>query len=112
MVGRAHYGAPWTAGEIAAMARGEPGRAVPYAPGELADYVLSHHEDMLSLYGVESGIRQARKHLGWYFARHAAGAPPELVRVAMTSLEPGAVRGAIANILRDFAGVPSLEAAA
>ena len=37
----------------------------------MADYVVAHYEDMLSLYGIESGLRQARKHLGWYLDRHA-----------------------------------------
>ena len=31
-------------------------------------------QDMLSLYGIESGLRQARKHLGWYLDRHAPAA--------------------------------------
>ena len=45
-------------------------------PVELADYVVAHYQDMLSLYGVESGLRQARKHLGWYLDRHAPFRPP------------------------------------
>ena len=49
-------------------------RGVPPTDGDLADYVVAHYEDMLSLYGVESGLRQARKHLGWYLDRHARGA--------------------------------------
>ena len=44
---------------------------------ELADYVVAHYEDMLSLYGVESGLRQARKHLGWYLDRHAPSCAAE-----------------------------------
>ncbi len=59
MVGRASYGAPWTAGAIATGVAA----AVPNTSTELADYVTAHYEDMLSLYGVESGLRQARKHL-------------------------------------------------
>ena len=44
----------------------------------LADYVAAHYYDMLSFYGVESGVRQARKHLGWYLDRHATVVSPEL----------------------------------
>ena len=55
MIGRAHYGAPWTAGAIARAAAGD----WPATPGRLsmADYVVAHYEDMLSLYGVESGLQ-------------------------------------------------------
>lgn len=87
MVGRASYGAPWVAGAIASGAHA----GVPATPGELTDYVVAHYEDMLSLYGVESGLRQARKHLGWYLDRHAAGSSPELRRKVMTSLDPALV---------------------
>ena len=91
MVGRAHYGAPWTAGAIAAAAAGATAPGVPDTAAELGDYVLTHYEDMLSLYGVESGLRQARKHLGWYLDRHAPSTPAQLRTCAMTSLEPAAV---------------------
>jgi tRNA-dihydrouridine synthase len=54
----------------------------------LADYVVSHYEDMLELYGIESGLRQARKHLGWYLDRHAPDIGPDLRKAVMTGLEP------------------------
>ena len=28
--------------------------------------ILEHYGDMLSFYGMELGLRNARKHLGWY----------------------------------------------
>ncbi len=91
MIGRAHYGAPWTAGSIAAAAAGLPAIGVPKHPDRLADYVVAHYEDMLSLYGVESGLRQARKHLGWYLDRHAPQTSSELRKAILTSTEPSAV---------------------
>jgi tRNA-dihydrouridine synthase len=30
------------------------------------EIVLQHFEDMLEHYGLQSGVRNARKHLGWY----------------------------------------------
>src|SRR5262249_47376155 len=75
MIGRAHYGAPWIAGNIAHAAAGTTDERLPGNTGELADYAIAHYQDMLSLYGIESGLRQARKHLGWYLDRHAASAP-------------------------------------
>src|SRR5690606_2968193 len=79
MVGRASYGAPWTSGMIALAAGAEAATvSMPANASEIADYVTSHYEDMLSLYGAESGVRQARKHLGWYLDRHAPHLSSEL----------------------------------
>ncbi|WP_274628819.1 tRNA dihydrouridine synthase DusB [Arvimicrobium flavum] len=100
MVGRAHYGAPWAAAEIAAAAGGGSGERVGPTPAAIADYVVSHYEDMLSLYGVESGLRQARKHLGWYLDRHAGGSTEELRRSVMTSFDPAQV---ISSVREAFA---------
>ena len=64
MIGRGAYGAPWLPGRIAAaLAGGEPG-----APA-LADQqriALAHITAMLSLYGRALGLKNARKHVGWY----------------------------------------------
>ncbi|ESZ48040.1 tRNA-dihydrouridine synthase [Mesorhizobium sp. L2C054A000] len=91
MIGRAHYGAPWTAGRIAAKAAGDALSGVPESPQAMADYIVSHYEDMLTLYGVESGLRQARKHLGWYLDRHSAGVSDERRKAILTSFEPARV---------------------
>jgi tRNA-dihydrouridine synthase B len=93
MVGRASYGAPWKAAEIAHCANGTPLRNVPRGAQQVADYVVSHYEAMLSLYGAESGLRQARKHLGWYLDSHAATISPEHRTAIMTGGEPAAVIG-------------------
>ncbi|RUX47223.1 tRNA dihydrouridine synthase DusB [Mesorhizobium sp. M4A.F.Ca.ET.050.02.1.1] len=91
MIGRAHYGAPWTAGRIAASAAGETAPGIPGDRLALADYVIGHYQDMLALYGVESGLRQARKHLGWYLDSHAAGATSGQRKAILTSFEPARV---------------------
>lgn len=88
MVGRAHYGAPWIAANIAAEATGAVAAGVPESPAAMAGYVEAHYEDMLALYGTESGLRQARKHLGWYLDRHGTDAGPELRKRILTSREP------------------------
>ncbi|OQM74400.1 tRNA dihydrouridine synthase DusB [Manganibacter manganicus] len=93
MVGRAHYGAPWLAGSIVAEMCSKPASAA------LADYVISHYEDMLLLYGVESGVRQARKHLGWYLDRHAPTTSPEQRKTILTSFDP---RQVIAELREAF----------
>ncbi|MGE3065167.1 MAG: tRNA dihydrouridine synthase DusB [Hyphomicrobiaceae bacterium] len=67
MIGRGAYGAPWQPGRIArALATGrDPGPPPLAEQGRIA---LSHVEAMLAHYGRELGLRQARKHIGWYLA--------------------------------------------
>ncbi|HRP79477.1 MAG TPA: tRNA dihydrouridine synthase DusB [Aquamicrobium sp.] len=91
MIGRGHYGQPWLAGAIAARAGGDP----VTMPKDICAYVAGHYEDMLMFYGIEQGLRHARKHLGWYLDRHAPGAPAELRRAAMTAIEPKTVIAAL-----------------
>jgi nifR3 family TIM-barrel protein len=100
MIGRAHYGAPWTAGAIAQAAAGT--RADDTMPAELADYVVAHYQDMLSLYGIASGLRQARKHLGWYLDRHAPFAAAETRKTVLTATEPATVIAALRQAFADI----------
>jgi nifR3 family TIM-barrel protein len=99
MVGRASYGAPWMAGSIAHAAADSDAPGVPLTDGDIADYAVAHYEDMLALYGVESGLRQARKHLGWYLDRHADGVPSELRRTVLSSFETAQVIAALRQAL-------------
>jgi nifR3 family TIM-barrel protein len=92
MIGRAHYGQPWLAGSIASAA---DGKAMVGQPQSLADYIVAHYDDMLTLYGTESGLRQARKHLGWYLDRHAPEASAERRKAILTSADPAQVTALI-----------------
>ncbi|WP_339825144.1 tRNA dihydrouridine synthase DusB [uncultured Arenimonas sp.] len=65
MIGRAAQGRPWIFREVAHyLATGEtlpePGVA------EVRDILLAHLDHLHAFYGEESGVRIARKHLGWY----------------------------------------------
>ncbi|HTV71574.1 MAG TPA: tRNA dihydrouridine synthase DusB [Rhizobiaceae bacterium] len=110
MIGRGHYGAPWTAGAIATAATGRSANGVP-TPAALGDYVVAHYEDMLSLYGVESGLRQARKHLGWYLDRHASDIMPDLRKRVMTSTDPTEVITALRDAFAESAAASGRRAA-
>ncbi|MEO5759410.1 MAG: tRNA dihydrouridine synthase DusB [Mesorhizobium sp.] len=112
MIGRAHYGAPWIAGSIAAAAREEPVPGLPDREHALADYVISHYEDMLALYGVESGLRQARKHLGWYLDRHAAGVADDQRKAILTAFEPARVIALLREAFSSDPRTPNLRSAA
>ena len=97
MVGRANCGAPWMAASMAATCGAEEARGIPGSRDSLLDYIVGHHEAMLSLYGVESGLRQARKHLGWYLDRHAPGVAAELRGRILTATDATIV----ARLLRE-----------
>ncbi|WP_054309860.1 tRNA dihydrouridine synthase DusB [Mesorhizobium sp. 1M-11] len=112
MVGRAHYGAPWAAGAIATSAAGIEAAGVPKDTTELADYVVAHYEDMLAHYGVESGLRQARKHLGWYLDRYAAATSRDLRKDVLTSFEPGRVSALLREALLPGGDAEDIRSAA
>jgi len=65
MIGRAAQGRPWLFREVAHyLATGE--QLPPPSALELRGWMLAHLEDHYHLYGEASGVRSARKHLGWY----------------------------------------------
>jgi nifR3 family TIM-barrel protein len=77
MVGRGAYGAPWQPGRLAlSLAAGRELAAPSLA--EQAAIALAHVEAMLSHYGSELGLRNARKHIGWYL--ESSGCPPAVAR--------------------------------
>jgi tRNA-dihydrouridine synthase B len=65
MIGRGAYGAPWLPGQIAAfLATGvDPG---PPSSKEQCAIACEHVEAMLTHYGRRLGLKNARKHIGWY----------------------------------------------
>lgn len=67
MIGRAAQGRPWIFREISHyLASGEHLPAPTY--GELRHCLLDHLEDHYQFYGEFTGVRSARKHIGWYLA--------------------------------------------
>ncbi len=65
MIGRAARGRPWIFRELNAGARGDHPSA-PLAISELRDIILAHLGALHRFYGEATGVRVARKHLGWY----------------------------------------------
>lgn len=98
MIGRGSYGRPWLAGQIAA----EAGYAEFFGPAtvELTDYIVDHYQAMIELYGPKTGVRHARKHLGWYLDAHAAGVDPQLRQKIMTEIEPLRVETLLSDAFR------------
>jgi tRNA-dihydrouridine synthase B len=65
MIGRAAQGRPWIFREIAHfLATGE--HLPPPSLAEVRVWLLVHLHDHYDLYGESTGVRSARKHLGWY----------------------------------------------
>jgi len=65
MIGRAAQGRPWIFREIAHfLATGT--HLAPPLVGEVRRLLLDHLQDHYGLYGEFTGVRSARKHIGWY----------------------------------------------
>ena len=65
MIGRAAQGRPWLFREIEHfLATGT--HLPPPRVSEIHAILLAHLDDLYSFYGVETGVRVARKHISWY----------------------------------------------
>ena len=65
MIGRAAQGRPWIFREIAAAPDGRAPPAAP-EPEELRALLREHLIDHYEFHGPFTGVRTARKHVGWY----------------------------------------------
>ena len=78
MIGRGAYGRPWLPGRIAnALMHDLPAVAVPTLQ-EQRVVAVEHVEAMLGHYGERLGLKNARKHVGWYL--ESSGAAAETVK--------------------------------
>lgn len=65
MIGRAAQGRPWIFRQIAHYL--ETGELIPDpSEGEIAGWLRDHLMDHYQFYGELTGVRTARKHIGWY----------------------------------------------
>ena len=101
MIGRGAYGRPWFLNQAIHYLRtgerlADPSLAEQYAA------VRSHFDSMLSHYGQETGVRMARKHLGWYSKGLPASA--EFRAAVNREIDPAKVRALLAAFF-----LPALE---
>ena len=83
MIGRGAYGRPWFLGQVARyLATGE--RENPPALARHYKIMTEHFDAMLDHYGESAGLRNARKHIGWYSKGLPDSAP---FRAQVNSLE-------------------------
>ncbi len=102
MIGRGAYGRPWMPGHLAEFAA----TGVMPAPPEgaaLRDLIVRHYEAILGQYGVWTGVKVARKHLGWYLP----DLPASLRQPLMTATDPKVVL----RLLDEIFAIEQAEAA-
>jgi tRNA-dihydrouridine synthase B len=110
MIGRGAYGAPWLPKQVATYLDSgiDPG---PPSLAEQSDIACKHIEGMLAHYGTFLGLRNARKHVGWYL--ETSGAAPDVVkvnrRILCTETDPARL---LAGMARFYASLPEVERAA
>lgn len=97
MIGRGAQGQPWVVGQIAAGLAGEAGPEAPIGAALVA-VVVEHYEGVLSEYGVDVGVRAARKHLDWYLEASGLSVSKETRRGLVQSQEPAEVIALIETI--------------
>ena len=65
MIGRAAQGRPWLFREIEHFLK-TGNHLPPPRVSEIHGVLLAHLEDLYAFYGVDTGVRVARKHISWY----------------------------------------------
>lgn len=89
LVGRGSYGRPWFLNQIAHFLATGKKLADPTIVVQ-RDLLLEHFEAILEHYGVDNGVKIARKHIGWY----SKGLPnsAEFRSAVFQPTDPSAVR--------------------
>jgi tRNA-dihydrouridine synthase B len=65
MIGRGTYGRPWFIAQVMHYLR--TGEILPEPSlAEQMQIVLEHYEAILAHYGIDAGLKIARKHVAWY----------------------------------------------
>ncbi len=100
MVGRAAQGRPWIFREIAHfLATGT--QLAPPLVAEVRRALVAHLQDHYALYGEFTGVRSARKHIGWYVRDLPEG---EAFRAEMNAIEDCELQVAAVNRFFDALG--------
>ncbi len=102
MVGRAAQGRPWIFREMAHFLTTGTHLAPPLV-AEVKRLLLDHLVDHYTLYGEFTGVRTARKHIGWYVKTLPGG---ELFRARMNALEDSQAQlSAVADFFDELGSV-------
>ena len=99
MLGRGAQGQPWVVGQIGDQLAGRTPAQAPVGEA-LADLIIEHYDGVLEEYGVEVGVRAARKHLDWYLEAAGIALAKETRWALLNCLEPVAVRQMLRRLIR------------
>jgi tRNA-dihydrouridine synthase B len=97
MIGRASYGAPWIFRAVNAHLRDRI-QMPALQRADVRDIILAHLDALYAFYGEETGVRIARKHLGWY-CRQLLGSPAQ---VRQDLMEAESTAAQFAHALKHF----------
>jgi tRNA-dihydrouridine synthase B len=97
MLGRVAQGRPWIFREVAHFLKTQTQLAPPLV-AEVRRLLVDHLLDHYALYGEFTGVRSARKHIGWYVRALPGG---EAFRARMNALENGESQLAAVNAFFD-----------
>jgi len=95
MIGRGAQGRPWLLAQVAHELGQGPAPKIP-SGASLIDLICTHYEALLAFYGIDLGLRCARKHLGWYI--DGLDASPALRREILTASTPGTAIAALRRL--------------
>jgi tRNA-dihydrouridine synthase B len=108
MIGRASHGAPWIFRAVNARLR--EGIAPPaLLRVDVRDIILAHLDSLYSFYGEETGVRIARKHLGWY-CEQLLESPAQVRRELMAAANTAAQFAHAAKHFEDWASEAAVAA--
>jgi tRNA-dihydrouridine synthase B len=108
MLGRASHGAPWIFRAVNAHLQSQI--ATPaLLRGDLRDIILAHLDSVYRFYGEETGVRIARKHLGWYCGQ-LLGEPAPVRRDLMGAANTAAQFAQALKHFDDWVGKAALAA--
>jgi nifR3 family TIM-barrel protein len=72
VIGRGCLGNPWLFRDLAGLFQGEPVQAPPLL-GEVVDVMVEHLARLVAWAGPHLGVREFRKHTGWYLKGYPVG---------------------------------------
>ena len=113
MIGRAAQGRPWIFREVAHFLATGAHLAAPDT-AEVARWLGEHLQDHYGLYGEASGVRSARKHIGWALRELPGGEAfrAEMNRIDDCRAQLAAVTDWFARLAEQHHRLPRLAAAA
>jgi nifR3 family TIM-barrel protein len=106
VVGRGCLGRPWLFADLDAAFAGRPA-APPPLLGDVAAVLRDHATLLAGQFGAAHGVRELRKHTGWYLTGYPVG--PHVRRALAMVSTLGELDGVLASLDPQTAPVPGVE---